>query len=273
MPRVEKEPEIIEPEIKKVPVKIKKKRHTGLATFAIVIASVAILTIGLEMVVTARTQSLVAAQVEASLKTEQTPSVIISMHPILYKFFAGRIDRFYIKAEGFKMKYGAFIDTAEIELKGVKFGPMNLIKTKQMAALKSMDSGTARIVLSEQAVNDLVAERLPGGTVKLEKGAFRYVADMPYVLPGVTINALGDVTVMPDNTLRFKPKPGELEKLDIPQDIKDYLISALAVDYKLEDVPPGIELSKVTIDTGRLIIDADILDLTFLSSGVSGASN
>lgn len=260
-------------EAKKAPVKIVKKRHKGLATLLIVVAVIAVLSVGLEMVVTARTQGLVAAQVDASLNPEQMPNVIISMHPIIYKFFAGRIDRVEIEASGFTMKYGTVVDNATIVLNGLKFDPMNLIKTKQLAAIKSMDSGTARIVLSEEAVNILVADRLPGGTVKLEKGGFRYVADMPYVLPGVKIEALGDVTVMPDNTLRFALRTGELEKLAIPQDIKEYLIGALAVEYKLEDMPEGFELSKAETGTGLLTIDADITDLTILSSGVTSVKD
>ena len=273
MPEVKKEVMPQPPAENQIPKKIVKKRRKGLATFFIILAVIGVMSVGLELVVTVRTQDLAAKQIDTSLKPDQIPKVIISMHPIIYKFFAGRIDRVYIEATGFKLKYGTLVEKAGVDLKGLNFSPMNAIKTRQLTAIKSVDSGTVRIVLSEEAVNILIADRLPGGTVKLEKGAFRYVAEMPYVLPGVRIEVLGEVTVLPDNTLRFKPKAGELEKLDIPQDIKDYLIGALAVDYKLEDVPAGIELSKVTLSAGRLTIDADITDLSFLSTGVTGVSD
>jgi hypothetical protein len=280
MPEVKPEAAPQETEVKSAPKKIEKKRffkykgkHKGLATFFIIVAVIGLGSVGLEYVVTAKTQDIAAQQIDANLNPQQIPTVILSMHPILYKFLTGRIDRVVITAQGFKMKYGLYVDIATIDLKGLKFDPVALAKTKQITAVKSVDSGTARIVLSEEAVNALVAERLPGGTIKLEKGAFRYVADMPYVLPGVKIDVLGDVTVMPDNTLRFKPKPGELEKLDIPQDIKDYLISALAVDYKLEDIPEGMELTSVVIDPGKLTVDAAITDLSFLSTGVTGVKD
>lgn len=265
-------------EVKSPPKKIEKKKlfkgkHKGLATFLIIVMVIAVMSVGLEMVVTAKTQDVVASQIDANLGTQQIPEVIISMHPILYKYFTGRVDLIKIHAVGFKMKYGTVVDTADIQLKGLKFDPIELLRSRSLSVIKGVDSGTARIVLSEEAVNILVAERLPGGTVKLEKGAFRYVAEMPYVLPGVKIDTVGDVLVMPGNVLRFQPRPGEIEKLQIPQDIKDYLLSALAVDYQLNDIPTGIELTKVTSDVGKLTIDADITDLSFLTMGVTGAND
>jgi hypothetical protein len=190
------------------------------------------------------------------------------MHPNLIKFIMGRADSIFIDARDFTLPDGLTIDRATIEMKGISFEPWTLIKTKQLTAVRGLDSGQAVIVVSEEAVNDLVAPRLPGATVRLEKARFRYIGDLEYLVPGVQLEIVGAVQVLPENKIRLVPDSGQIEALPAPQEVKDYLAGALAVEYWLEDIPEGIELTKVDIRPGRMIITADILDLDFLIMGV-----
>ena len=250
-----------------------KKKAGCLSTLLIAILVFAALSVALEFVLTAKTQSLAAEQIGENLKTQRTPKLEISMHPIIVKYVMGRIDRIYLEAVDFKMSYGLQITKATVELNDVRFDPWQLIKTRRLSAVKSVDSGTAKIVLSEQAVNDLVAQRLPGSAVKLEKGRFRYIGDLSNVFPGATLDVAGEIKVLPDNTVRFAPAAGTIEQLPLPQDVKDYLANALLVEYRIEDIPEDMELTRITVAPGRLTLEADILSLDFLTQGVKGAVN
>lgn len=250
-----------------------KRKTSCLSTLLIAILVFAALSVVLEFVVTAKTQSLAAEQIGENLKTQRTPKLVISMHPIIVKYAMGKIDRVYLEAADFKMTYGLQITKATVELNDVRFDPWQLIKTKRISAVKGVDSGTAKIVLSEQAVNDLVAQRLPGSTVKLEKGRFRYIGDLSNVFPGANLDIAGEIKLLPDNTVRLAPATGTIEALQLPQEVKDYLANALMVDYRIEDIPEGLELTRLTLAPGRLTLEADILSLDFLTQGVRGATN
>lgn len=254
------------------PAKPAKKKNTKgcLATVAIILGVLAILTVAVEYMVTYRTEGLAASQVDAILQPEQASTVGISMHPILLKLFLGRVDEMTVEAQGFKMQYGLEVQQARLDVKGLKVDFWALLKTRQISAVKSIDSGSARIVLSEEAINALIETRMPGAVVKLDRDRFRYHDDLTALVAGAVIDVPGRITVLPGNTLRLEPLPGEIEKLALPQDVKDYLTGSFTVDYKLYDIPDSIELTKVTLRPGQAVLDAKITSLDFITTGVNG---
>jgi hypothetical protein len=251
----------------------KKSRRGCLATILIIVAVLAVFTVILEYTVTAKTESLAASQLNEILKPETIPTISISMHPILVKLLMGRVDEVTVHAEGFKLKYGLNVQQATVTLKGIKVDFLSMIRTRQLTAVKSIDSGSARIVLSEEAVNQVVGARLPGATIKLQQDHFIYVDDLTTVLPGVIVNVPGIISVLPDNTLRLQPVPGEIEKLGLPQDVQEYLKGAFTVDYKVYDIPAGIELTKIKLQQGTAIIDAKVTGLDFITQGLDNGQS
>ncbi len=245
----------------------------NLATTLIILSVLAVLSLALEYTITYKTEALAATQVDEILKPDMPSSVTLTMHPIIVRLFQGRVDEISLDVEGFKMKYGLNVQKAHFDVKGVKVDFWSLAKTRQLSALKSLDSGSARIVLSEEAVNRLVAARLPGATIKLERNRFRYQDDISTLMPGVVVDVPGLIIVKPDNTIQLQPLAGTIEKLGLPQDIQDYLRDAFTVDYKLYDIPDGIELSKITLQPGQALIDAKINNFDFIKAGINDGSN
>ncbi len=245
----------------------------NLATTLIILGVLLVLTFALEYTVTYKTESLAATQVDEVLKPDMPSTVTLSMHPIIVRLFQGRVDEVTLDIEGFKMKYGLNVQKAHLDVKGLHVDFWELAKTRQLSALKSLDSGSARIVLSEEAVNRLVAARLPGATIKLERNRFRYQDDISTLLPGVILDIPGVIIVKPGNMIQLQPLAGAIEKLGLPQDVQDYLRDAFTVDYKLYDIPDGIELTKIALQPGQAVVDAQITSFDFIKAGTNDGNN
>lgn len=247
------------------------KKHGCLIGLALFLFLFAGLSLFVEFAAPVRIQSLIADQMQENLKLQERPEVLVSMHPLLYKLIIGRIDSAYVKATNFKAKEGFTVDLAEAQIKGIKFYPLKLLRTRQPSA-DGIDEGQIRVVLSEKVVNDLVGGQLPGLKVKLEKGQIKYMGDMPYLLPGFTFTVLGTVSVLPDNTLAFDPVPKEIAGLPVPQEIKDYLVDALTIGYRVIELPDGVVLSTVEVAPGKMTIEASIDSLDGILQNAQGGA-
>ncbi len=248
-----------------------KKKHGCLVTLLIFALIFFVVSLFVEFAAPIRIQSLVADQLRQSLKLTENPTVKINMHPLLYKLIIGRVDSVYVKASNVDAKEGFTVDTAEVQIKGIKFNLQTLLKTRQMS-VERIDEGQIRVVLSEKAVNDLVGGRLPGSKVKLDKGKVTYTGDLPYLLSGFTFTVSGTVAILPDNTLAFKPSPEDIAGLAAPQEVKDYLGDALSIDYRVLELPDGVNLTKVTVTPGKMTIEATIDSLDNIIQTAAGGA-
>jgi hypothetical protein len=247
------------------------KKHGCLYGFLVFLLFFTAISLFVEFAAPIRIQTLIAEQMRQGLKLQETPEVKISMHPLLYKLVVGQIDSVYVKATNIDAKEGFTVDMAEVNIKGIKFDTMALLRTRQ-PTVSGIDEGQIRIVLSEKAVNDLIGGQLPGATVKLEKGRIKYSGDLPYDLPGFTFALTGTVTVMPDNVLLFKPTLEEIAGLPVPQEIKDYLANALAVEYRVLELPEGVVMTAATVTPGKMTIDASIDSLDEIIQSAAGGA-
>ncbi len=246
-----------------------KKKHGCLITLIILLLFFIVISLLVEFAAPLRVESLIADQIQQGLKLSDTPTVKINMHPLLYKLAIGKIDSVYIKADNIDTKEGLSVQTAEVTIKGIKFNPVRLLQTRQ-PSVDNIDEGQVRVVLSEKAVNDLVGGQLPGSTVKLAKGKVIFTGDLPYLLPGYIFTVSGTVVVLPDNTLSFKPNMNEIAGLPVPQEVKDYLGDALAIDYRVLELPDGVTLTKVTVAPGKMTIEATIDSLDDIIQTAAG---
>lgn len=245
------------------------KKHGCLIGLALFLLFFAGLSLFVEFAVPVRIQSLIADKMQQSLKLQERPEVLVSMHPLIYKLIIGRIDSVYVKVTNLKAKEGFTVDLAEVQVKGVKFDPLSLLRTRQ-PSVDSINEGQIRVVLSEKAVNDLVGGQLPGSKVKLEKGKIKYTGGLPYLLPGFTFTVSGTVAVLPDNTLAFKPAPEKIAGLPVPQEIKDYLRDALAIEYRVLELPEGVVLTGAEVTPGKMTIEASIDSLNGIIQSAMG---
>lgn len=253
------------------PATMPKKKHGCLVSFGLLLIFFIVLSLFVEFAVPIRIQSLAADQIQQSLKLKEKPEVAISMHPLLYKIIIGRIDRVSVKAVNIDAKEGFTVDSADVQIEGIKFNTLRLLKTRQ-PAIEGIDEGQIRVVLSEKAVNVLVGGQLPGSKVKLEKGRVMYTGDLPYVLPGFNFTIPGTVSVLPDNTLAFNPVQEEVQSLPAPQEIKDYLTDALAIKYRVLELPEGVTITTAKVTPGKLTIDASIDSLDNIIQSVAGGA-
>jgi hypothetical protein len=248
---------------------VKRKKRGCLISGVVFIAIILCLLLFLEFVVPWRVTNLVQEQVQTDLKLNEKPVVRIEMHPLVYNLIVGRIDNVYIKAKDVKTKQDFTIDTIEVDVDGLRFNTLQVLKTRR-PVVNNIDGGEIKVVLSEKAVNDLVSGQLPGSHVKLEKGNLKFTGDLPYLLPGFTYTVSGTVSVLPDNVLEFKPVPQDIAGLPVPQEIKDYLGGALAIKYGLEEIPDGLEITGVEVSPGKMTFNASIITLDGIVDSVSG---
>lgn len=247
------------------------KKHGCLVGLALFLFLFAGLSLFVEFAAPVGIQSLIADKMQQSLKLQERPEALVSMHPLIYKLIIGRIDSAYVKATNFKAKEGFTVDLAEVQVKGVKFDPLRLLRTRQ-PSVDSIDEGQITVVLSEKAVNNLIGGQLPGLTVKLENNQIKYTGDLPYLLPGFRFNISGTVSVLPDNTLAFDPVPTEIAGLPVPQEIKDYLVDALTIGYRVIELPDGVGLSTVEVAPGKMTIEASIDSLDGILQNAPGGA-
>ena len=250
-----------------------QNRRSCLSTLLIALAVFVVLTLALEFVFTFKTQQLVAVKMAEVLNTQETPDVRIYMHPNLINFILGKVDRLTVDARDFDLANGITVSKAVIDIRGIKFDPMRMLEERQPTAITDMKSGTAEMTFSENAINELVASRFPGARIKLEEGKFRYVSDLEFLVPGMQMQVTGTAKALPDNTIEFAPEPGQIENLPVPQEVKDYLKDAFAVQYKMDDIPAGFEIRRIEVKKGKLNIHADITGLEFLTQGAMNAEN
>jgi hypothetical protein len=248
-----------------------KKKHGCLVSLGLLFVFFIVLSLFVEFAAPIMIQSLAADQIQQSLKLREKPEVAISVHPLLYKLIIGRIDSVSVKAVNIDAKEGYTVDSVDVQIKGIKFNTLRLLKTRQ-PAIEGIDEGQIRVVLSEKAVNVLVAGQLPGAKVKLVKDRMKYTGDLPYVLPGFSFTVPGTVSVLPDNTLAFNPVPEEIQNLPVPQEIKDYLADALAIKYRVLELPEGVTMTTAKVTPGKLTIDASIDTLDNLVQSVAGGA-
>ncbi len=242
------------------PASKKRKKHGCLVTLALLLVFFITLSLFVEFATPIRVQYLIADQLQQSLMLRDAPTVRVSIHPLLYKLIIGRVDSVYVKVTDVDAKEGFTVDSAEVRIEGVKVDMVKLLRTRQLK-VQRIDEGQIRVVLSEKAVNDLVGGQLPGSKVKLEKGKVVYTGDLPYLLPGFSFTISGTVSVLPDNTLSFRPSPEEIDGLAVPQEVKDYLGDALAIDYRVLELPDGVILTDAKVTTGQMSIEASIESL------------
>jgi len=246
------------------------RKHGCLVTLLLLLVFFTTLSLFVEFATPIRVRYLIADQLRQSLRLRETPTVRVSLHPLLYKLVIGRVDDVYVKVSDIDAKEGFTIDSAEVQIKGVKVDMLNLLRTRQLS-VERIDEGQIRVVLSEKAVNDLIGGQLPGSKVKLEKGKIAYTGDLPYLLPGFSFTVSGTVSVLPDNTLSFKPAPEDIDKLAVPQEVKDYLGDALSIDYRVLELPDGVTLTGVKVTPGQMTIEASIESLdAIIQTSVGG---
>lgn len=238
-------------------VKPKKNRRGWLILVSVVLIGLIAFFLFLEFAVPVRLESLIADKLQSSLNLKKKPVVKVDMFPAAVKIFTGRIDRVYFKAENATLNEGFPAKEVETEIKGIRFDPLRVLKTRQ-PSIKGMDEGWVKIVLSEQTVNALVADRFPGAVVKLEKGRFHFTGEMTFSDPAFVIDILGSIVVLRDNRLGFRPQVDQIAALPVSQEVKDYLMNALTTEYKVDNMPQGLTLTGVTLNPGTLTIECSI---------------
>lgn len=243
-----------------------KKRGCLLALF-IVLFLFAAASLFLEFYVPSKAADLAAEKIKTSLKLKKKPEITINMHPLLYKMAIGEVDLVSISAEDVKLPERPEVSKVDAEVKGIHFSLLDIIKTRQPAAIKRIDEGSARIVLSEKAVNELMANSLAGSTIKLEEDGLWYVTSLPYFGAGTAMSIPGDITVITGDTVAFQPDLDRIAVLPLSQEEKDYLAGALAVKYRIDEMPEGVSLKKVTVEAGRMIIDCELTGTNLLKMG------
>ena len=243
-----------------------KKRGCLLALF-IAFFLFAVVSLFLEFYIPSKAADLAAEKIMTDYKLKKKPEITIDMHPLLYKLFVGEVDRVSISAEDVKLPERPEISKVDAEVKGIHFSLLEIIKTRQPAAIKRIDEGGARIVLSEKAVNEFMANNLAGSTIKLREDGLWYVTSLSYIGAGTAMSIPGDVKVITGDTVAFQPDIDRITILPLSQEEKDYLAGALAVKYRIDEMPEGVSLKKITVQSGRMIIDCEFTGTNLLKMG------
>lgn len=240
------------------------KKRGCLLAFFIALFLFAVVSLFLEFYIPSKAADFAAERIKTSQNLKRKPEITIYMHPLLYKLAIGRVDRVVITADNLKLPDRPTITRLDAEVKGIHFSLLEIIKTRQPAAIKRIDEGSARIVLSEKAVNELMTISLAGSTIKLEEDGLWYVTSFPYIGMGATMNIPGDIKVIAGDTIAFQPDLDRITILPLSQEEKDYLADALAVEYKPDELPEDVTLRKITVKKGCLIIDLEFTGIGLL---------
>ncbi|MFH1737193.1 MAG: DUF2993 domain-containing protein [Actinomycetota bacterium] len=243
------------------------KRRGCLLALLVALIVFAAVSLFLEFYIPMKVADFYAARIKTSLKLQRKPEITIDMHPFLYKLAIGEVDRVTFSAEDVSIPERPAVSKIDAEVKGIRFNLLEIIKMRQPAAIKRIDEGSARIVLSEKAVNDFMAWQLAGSTIKLEEDGLWYVTSLSYIGAGTTMNAPGDITVITGDTVAFQPDIDRIAVLPLSQEEKDYLAGALAVKYRIDEMPEGVSLKKITVEAVRIIIDCEFTGTNLLKMG------
>lgn len=212
---------------------------------------------------TRQVEKIVTTVLKAQYKLKEDPEVRVNSHPVLVKLFFGRVDDIEVKAKDVKTSEEVTITDLSVSIKGLRIDLADWVRRRRLS-VKDVDSVAVTVVLSEQEVNRYLTKLLPGSRVTLLDGKIRYRGKIGYLAGNMTMDLLGRFKLGPSNRLTFMPDPGEIEKLNVSQEVKQYLSEALVVDYALPELPGGFDITSVVVKPGKIVIKGEMTEFDFI---------
>lgn len=234
-----------------------------LLILGIVLVATLSLLIGLEIFATNQVERIASQALMESMDLKNKPDVKVSSRPIIVKLILGRIDSLEISAKDVPTTIGITISELSVDIKELEFKPRDWV-TRRRLIVEDIDEANVELMMSEKEVNKYLAKVLPDSRVELEDDNVNYkgiIVDILGVTLEYTIN--GKIVLEDSNKVKFIPNIEAINQLNAPQEVRDYLLEVLTVDYQIPGLPGGFEIESVKTKPNELIINGSLDEFDF----------
>ena len=193
-------------------------------------------------------ESRVTTALERKYQLGSRPIVQVRDFPFLPHLLTGRFSTLDLAASDAQAK-GVILDRVEVHLRGVRVPRAVLLGGH---GLVRVDRVEGQVELSQDQVNRLLADRLAGGSVKLEASGVRVRVATELLgrrVDAVVVGRLG----AHNGRMAFQPESVEVNGVRDPL-LETALTSRFAVEVPLPPLPADITVERVDTESGAVVL-------------------